>query len=72
MDIITDALDPVRFCIQGCTLGLRGINHSKLPREAVRSLFACLHWVILGDYVGITLLLGIGKKTGSIKADLVF
>ena len=48
-----------------------GNIQSILPRETVRSLVACLNWVFWEDYVGITLLLGIEKKSGSIKADLV-
>ena len=48
-----------------------GNIQSKLPRETVRSLLACLNWVFWEDYVGITLLLGIEKISGSVKADLV-
>ena len=47
-----------------------GNIQSKIPTETMRSLLACLICVYLRDFLGITLLQGIEKKKGSIKADL--
>ena len=50
LDIITDAAGPMGDCVHKGTRGVHkgsmGNIQSKLPREAVRSLLACLNWVL--------------------------